>query len=85
MMLGLPRLNQISSISAGTVGEGDNKNRFCKCIYDSEGFAFAVIGKALSLEVHVVAGSGTGEWAVGVHAMGNASFSLFVFAYLAVL
>ena len=67
------------------VGEGDDKNRFGKCIYDSKGFAFAVIGKALSLEVHVVAGSGTGEWAVGVHAMGNASFSLFVFAYLAVL
>ena len=57
----------------------------CKGIDDGEGFTVPVVSDALALKVHVVAGTGAREGAVGVHTVSESAFGLLVLAVFAVL
>ena len=69
----------------GAVGEGYDHNGLGEGIDDGEGFTVPVVSDALALEVHVVAGTGAREGAVGVHAVSESAFGLLVLAVFAVL
>ena len=68
----------------GAVLEGEDENSFGETVHDCQSFGLASDGLTLALEVHGVAGAGFRGGVAGEESVGEAAFTLFIFAICAV-